>query len=104
MQLDITGHHVDLSKGLKEKVEKSVKKLEEHFNHISYIHVTLNVDNKTHKAEAKVNLDHHTTPIFAESSNADMYKSIDDMVNKLNKQIIKHKEKLQQRGHNESLG
>lgn len=103
MQLDITGHHVELTQGLKDKVAESVKKLSKHSDHISYIHVTLTVNKKDHKAEAKVDLDQHTTPIFAESSNDDMYRSIDDMVSKLDRQIIKHKEKLQKRGHNEDL-
>lgn len=103
MQLDITGHHVELTQGLKDKVTESVKKLEKHSDNISYIHVTLTVDKKTHKAEAKLDLEHHGSSIFAESSNDDMYRSIDDMVSKLDRQVIKHKEKMQDRGHKDDL-
>ena len=99
MQLDITGHHVELTDGLKEKVQETVKKLERHFDHITYMHVTLTVENRSHIAEAKIDLDHHTSPIFAKSSNHDMYESIDDLVAKLDRQLIKHKEKIQHKGN-----
>ena len=95
MQLHITGHHVDLTDGLKDKVKVSMEKLEKHFDHITHIYVTLNVEKKSHKAEAKLALTNSSDYIFAEAIEDDMYRSIDSLYHKLDRQVIKHKEKIQ---------
>lgn len=92
MQLNLTGHHVEITDSLRDYVDTKFEKLERHFDHINNVHVILNVEKLNQKAEATVHLD--GGEVFAESSNNDMYAAIDSLVDKLDRQVIKHKEKL----------
>ena len=98
MQINISGRHVEVTPPLKEYATNKVSRLEHHFHHISQIHVILSVENKLdQKAEAIVNL--AGQQIFAEAVTHDMYAAIDEMIDKLDRQIIKHKEKLKDHHH-----
>lgn len=92
MQLNLTGHHVEITEPLRTYVDEKMAKLERHFDHITNVHVILNVEKLTQKAEATVHL--HGGEIFAEAEHQDMYAAIDALVDKLDRQVIKHKEKL----------
>jgi len=92
MQLTITGHHIDVTPALKQKVETQLTKLERHFDHLTNVHCVLSVEKLRHKAEATVNLAGST--IFADAIDDNMYTAIDSLVDKLNRQVTKHKEKL----------
>ena len=92
MQINRTGHHVEITDSLRNYVDTKFSKLERHFDHISNVHVILNVEKLNQKAEATVHLS--GAEVFASSENTDMYAAIDSMVDKLDRQVIKHKEKL----------
>ncbi|QPG05176.1 ribosome hibernation promoting factor [Salinimonas marina] len=92
MQINLTGHHIEITDSLRNYVDTKFSKLERHFDHISNVHVILNVEKITQKAEATVHLS--GAEVFASSENTDMYAAIDSMVDKLDRQVIKHKEKL----------
>merc|ERR1711974_4454 len=92
MQINLTGHHIDITESLREYVDTKFAKLERHFDHITNVHVILNVEKTNQKAEATVHL--NGAEVFASSENTDMYAAIDSMVDKLDRQVIKHKEKL----------
>jgi putative sigma-54 modulation protein len=92
MQLTITGHHIDVSPALRNKVETKLAKLEKHFDNLTDIHCVLTVEKLEHRAEATVNLSGGT--IFADAIEGDMYAAIDALVDKLSRQVTKHKEKL----------
>ncbi|WP_137167997.1 ribosome hibernation promoting factor [Salinimonas lutimaris] len=92
MQINLTGHHVEITDSLRTYVDTKFNKLERHFDHISNVHVILNVEKLAQKAEATVHLS--GAEVFASSENTDMYAAIDSMVDKLDRQVIKHKEKL----------
>ena len=92
MQINLTGHHVEITDSLRNYVDTKFSKLERHFDHISNVHVILNVEKLNQKAEATVHLS--GAEVFASSENTDMYAAIDSMVDKLDRQGIKHKEKL----------
>jgi putative sigma-54 modulation protein len=92
MQINLTGHHVEITDSLRNYVDTKFSKLERHFDHISNVHVILNVEKLNQKAEATVHLS--GAEVFASSENSDMYAAIDSMVDKLDRQVIKHKEKL----------
>ena len=92
MQINLTGHHVEITDSLRNYVDTKFSKLERHFDHISNVHVILNVEKLNQKAEATVQLS--GAEVFASSENTDMYAAIDSMVDKLDRQVIKHKEKL----------
>lgn len=92
MQLTITGHHVDLSPALREYVDTKLGKLGRHFDNMTDIHCVLTLEKLLHKAEATVHLSGGT--LYADAAESDMYAAIDSLVDKLSRQIIKHKEKL----------
>ena len=92
MQINLTGHHIEITDSLRNYVDTKFSKLERHFDHISNVHVILNVEKITQKAEATVHLS--GAEVFASSENTDMYAAIDSMVDKLDRQVIKLKEKL----------
>ncbi|MEQ1636153.1 MAG: ribosome-associated translation inhibitor RaiA [Methylococcales bacterium] len=91
MQISITGHHLDVTESLKAHVQLKFEKLKRHFDNVADVHVILSVEKLNQKAEATVQIG--GAKVFAEDVQADMYDSIDSVVDKLDRQIIKHKEK-----------
>lgn len=92
MQLNVTGHHIDLTDSLQNYVETKLEKLERHFDNVTNVHVILSVEKQRHKAEATIHV--AGANIFADCENDDMYAAIDALVDKLDRQIKKHKEKV----------
>ncbi|MDJ0939595.1 MAG: ribosome-associated translation inhibitor RaiA [Woeseiaceae bacterium] len=92
MQLNVSGHHVEITDSLRGYVESKIERLERHFDLVSDVHCILTVEKLRHKAEAKVNVNGGT--IFAETTEDDMYAAIDGLVDKLDRRVRKHKEKL----------
>ncbi|WP_210396556.1 ribosome hibernation-promoting factor, HPF/YfiA family [Motiliproteus sediminis] len=95
MQINITGHHVDLTDAIRDYVNSKFEKLERHFDHITNVQVTLTVQGQNQEAEATVKIS--GGELFAKSSDENMYPAIDSLIDKLDRQIIKHKEKMQSR-------
>ena len=91
MQINITGHHVELTPALREYVTTKLQRLVRRFDHVTNAHVVLEVTKQNHRAEATVHVSGGT--LFAESSEANMYAAIDILADKLDRQIKKHKEK-----------
>ncbi|MBU2874802.1 ribosome hibernation promoting factor [Marinobacter salexigens] len=91
MQLNISGHHVELTPALKDYVAEKLERLERHFDHISNCQVTLEVDKVRQIADATLHV--VGGEIHAKAESEDMYAAIDGLVDKLDRQIIKHKEK-----------
>lgn len=100
MQINITGHHVELTDALRDYVNKKFKKLERHFDHVTNVQVVLTVEKQGQKAEANMHL--AGQEIFGSHITSDMYASIDGLMDKLDRQIIKHKEKIG--SHNQKSG
>ncbi|RTE86353.1 MULTISPECIES: ribosome hibernation promoting factor [Gammaproteobacteria] len=94
MQINLTGHHIEITEALRDYVDTKFAKLERHFDHINNVHVILNVEKLNQKAEATVHL--NGGEVFATSEHTDMYAAIDGLIDKLDRQVIKHKEKLKQ--------
>ena len=92
MQLNISGHHVEVTKSLRDYVETKIEKIERHFDIVSDVHCILTVEKLQHKAEATVNVNGGT--IYADSIEEDMYAAIDGLIDKLDRRVRKHKEKL----------
>ena len=91
MQVSITGHHVEVTDSLKHHVEDKISKLKRHFDNVTDAHVILTVEKLEQKAEATVQIS--GAKLFADDVQEDMYQAIDNMVDKLDRQIIKYKEK-----------
>ncbi len=92
MQISISGHHLDITESLHNHVSEKVEKISRHFDHVTNTSVVLQVEKKRHVAEATINA--KGAMIHASSTCDDMYAAIDSMVGKLDRQVIKHKEKL----------
>ena len=91
MQINLTGHHIEITDSLRDYVNSKFAKLEKHFDQISNVHVILNVEKIQQIAEAKLHL--AGGEVFATAEHSDMYAAIDVLIDKLDRQIIKHKEK-----------
>ncbi len=92
MQINLTGHHVEITDSLRDYVDSKFSKLERHFDSINNVHVILNVEKLNQKAEATLHLS--GGEVFATSEHSDMYAAIDGLIDKLDRQVIKHKEKV----------
>ncbi|MEM1437240.1 MAG: ribosome-associated translation inhibitor RaiA [Pseudomonadota bacterium] len=97
MQLSISGHHLDVSDALKSYVTGKLDKLERHFDHITNVHVVLSVEKLEQRAEATMHIS--GAELFADANCSDMYAAIDMLSDKLDRQILKHKEKLKDKRH-----
>tara|TARA_R110001599_G_scaffold65838_2_gene185937 strand:+ start:189140 stop:189427 length:288 start_codon:yes stop_codon:yes gene_type:complete len=91
MQLNVSGHHVEVTDPLRDYVENKFERLQRHFDHITNTQVTLIVEKMVQKAEATIHIS--GGDIFAASESEDMYAAIDALADKLDRQLIKHKEK-----------
>lgn len=95
MQITVSGHHVDVTPALRDYVNSKLGKLQRHFDNITNSAVTLTVEKLVHKAEATVHV--AGADLFALSESGDMYAAIDALADKLDRQLIKHKEKIKGR-------
>ena len=92
MQLNLTGRHVEITDSLRDYVTNKFAKLERHFDHINNVHVILDVEKLSQTAAATMHV--NGGELFASEAQQDMYAAIDGLVDKLDRQVIKHKEKL----------
>ena len=98
MNLKLTGNHVEITDAMRECVISKISKITRHFDHVIDVSVILSVEKLKQKAEANVHV--RGKDIFVETDSEDMYASIDSLVDKLDRQILKHKEKnLERRNH-----
>jgi putative sigma-54 modulation protein len=95
MNLTISGHHIEVTPALKEYISEKIEKLAAHFDDLLNAKVILTVEkHKEHdgrKAECTLHL--KGVDLFADASNADMHVAIDEMVAKLERQVVRYKEK-----------
>ena len=91
MRLDVTGHHVEVTAPLREYVVNKIEKIERHFDRVTNVHCILTVEKQGHKAEATVSV--NGANIYADATEDSMYAAIDGLVDKLDRQVRKYKEK-----------
>ena len=92
MQISVSGHHIEITEALRGYVENKVEKISRHFDLVSGVHCILTVEKLRHKAEATVQV--NGSKIYADAIEEDMYAAIDGLVDKLDRRVRKHKEKL----------
>lgn len=91
MQINISGHHLDLTSAIKDYVTGKFTRLSRHNDKITSTHVILSVDKLIQKAEATIHIS--GKDFFADSESEDLYAAIDLLTDKLDRQLIKYKEK-----------
>ncbi len=92
MQINISGHHIDLTDSMQDYVRSKFDKLERFFEHINSVQVILRVEKLQQIAEATLHV--NGGEIHATAEDEQMYAAIDSLVDKLVRQLNKHKEKL----------
>jgi putative sigma-54 modulation protein len=92
MQINISGRHVEVTDSMKEYVTSKIERLTHHHDRITSTNVILSVDKLIQKAEATIHVS--GKDVFAEATHEDLYAAIDALVDKLDRQLIKHKEKM----------
>ena len=92
MQLNLSGHHLDITSSIRQHTSDKLTKIKHHFDNIINVNMILEVQKDLQKAEATIHVS--GADLFAKAESNDMYASIDKLINKLDSQIIKHKEKL----------
>ncbi len=91
MNLHLSGHHVEVTPAIRDYVTSKFTRITRHFDHVIDVNVIVSVEKLTQKIEANVHLS--GKDIFVECADADMYAAIDALVDKLDRQILKHKER-----------
>ena len=97
MQITTTGHPVEVTAALRAYVTEKMQKLERHFDQVSSVNVILNVEKLQHQAEATVKAGGRT--IFAADTATDMYASIDNLIDKLDRQVRRYKDRITDHHH-----
>lgn len=98
MQISLSGHHEHSHDRLLKHIKKKLAKLERHFDHISNTHVIIQKGKLGYEAEATLHASR--TEIFANAEANDPFTAVDALAVKLDRQIVKHKEKISShRGH-----
>ena len=100
MNLQISGHHLEVTPAIHDYVTGKIERVVRHFDNLIDVNVILSVDKLQHKVEATVHV--RGKDIHVEAIDADMYAAIDLLADKLDRQIVKHKEKIQNH-RNESM-
>ncbi len=95
MNTQITGHHVEITAAIRDYVNGKLERVTRHFDHVIDINVILSVEKLQQKVEATIHV--RGKEIFAESDDQNMYAAIDSLVDKLDRSVIRHKEKQQDR-------
>ena len=93
MNLHLTGHHVDITPAIREYVTSKLEKINRHFDHVIDVNVVMTVEKLDQKIEANVHLS--GKDIHVRSHDGDMYAAIDGLIDKLDRQVIKYKERFQ---------
>jgi len=92
MQINVSGHHLEITESLRDYVTSKFERLSHHHDRITSTHVILSVDKLEQKAEATLHVS--GKDIFADATDLDLYTAIDSLADKLDRQLIKHKEKM----------
>ncbi len=102
MNLTISGHHLEVTPALREYVLTKLDRVTRHFDQVVDVNVLLTVEKlreKERRQKAEVTLHTKGKDIFVEQSNEDMYAAIDELMDKLDRQVCRHKDKLQAHHH-----
>lgn len=97
MNINITGHHVEVTPAIRDYVNLKLERVIRHFDHVTSVHVILSVEKLKQKAEVTLHV--KGKDIHADSTGADLYASIDAVTDKLDRQVVKHKEKVTDHPH-----
>ena len=102
MNLTISGHHLEVTPALRTYVTGKLDRITRHFGQVVDVRVLLSIENQTEKErrqKAECNIHVKGSDMFAESAHQDMYAAVDELVDKLDRQVVRHKDRLQNHHH-----
>ncbi len=102
MNLTISGHHLDVSPALRSYVIHKLDRVMRHFDQMVDVKVLLSIENqkaKEHRQQVECNIHVKGGDLFAQSAHEDMYAAVDALVDKLDRQVVRHKDKIQDHQH-----
>jgi len=102
MNLTISGHHLEVTPALRGYVTSKLERISRHFDQVVDMKVLLTVDNfkeKDLRQRAECNIHVKGRDLFAESAHADLYAAVDDLADKLDRQVLRYKDKTQDHSH-----
>lgn len=95
MQINISGRHIEITDALREFINSKMQRFERHFDNITTMQVTLSVEKQRQIADANLHIS--GAEVFAQAESEDMYASIDLLIDKIDRQLQKHKGKQEAR-------
>lgn len=101
MNVNLSGHHLEITPAIREYVTSKLDRITRHFDHVIDVNVIMSVEKLNQKIEANVHMS--GKDIFVESIDTNMYAAIDSLADKLDRQVLKHKEKNYERRHENAL-
>lgn len=102
MNLTISGHHLEVTPALRTYVTDKLDRITRHFDQVVDVKVLLSIENQTEKErrqKAECNIHVKGNDMFAESAHQDLYAAVDDLVDKLDRQVVKHKDRIRNHHH-----
>ncbi|MDH4482512.1 MAG: ribosome-associated translation inhibitor RaiA [Rhodoferax sp.] len=102
MNLTISGHHLEVTPALRSYVTEKLDRIARHFDQLVDVKVLLTVENQKEKdlrQRAECNIHVKGSDLFAQSASADLYAAVDDLVDKLDRQVVRHKDRIQSHQH-----
>lgn len=102
MNLTISGHHLEVTPALREHVRSKLERVTRHFDQVVDVNVLLTVEKlkeKERRQKAEVTLHVKGKDIFVEQSHEDLYAAIDQLMDKLDRQVVRHKDRLHDHHH-----
>lgn len=101
MNLHLTGHHVEITPAIRDYVVAKLERINRHFDHVIDVNVIMTVEKLDQRIEANVHLS--GKDIHVKVNDGDMYAAIDGLIDKLDRQVIRHKERFQVARHGSGI-
>ncbi len=92
MNLHLTGHHVEITPAIRDYVVAKLERINRHFDHVIDVNVVMTVEKLDQRIEANVHMS--GKDIHVQAHDGDMYAAIDGLIDKLDRQVIRHKERF----------
>lgn len=105
MNLTISGHHLEVTPALRNYVTSKLDRITRHFDQVVDVKVLLSIENqkeKERRQRAECNIHVKGNDMFAESSHSDLYAAVDELMDKMDRQVVRHKDKMQNHQHQPS--
>ena len=93
MQINVSGQQIEITDPLRTYVNEKIGRIQKHFDHVTHTSVVLHFEKKKNRHSAEATLNAKGAQLHADSESADMYAAIDALADKLDRQVLKHKEK-----------